>query len=343
MKGDVFGSWLKELCSLIFVQTFQAFLLAVVMSIIIAALASSETGTIDACGLLAVFALASFSKIELLLKNIFGLTSSYGDPSLARGKQSFIGGMASIWGARRLLDNPRKVLGGGARALKGRVRMAKAKHDYLEAAGKNLKPGANGNNVANGLAGTAMAAATIGAASSGGGKISELSRNIENLTAAVNSNTAANNANSRDDKLDKLKQAIADAKKERNEGLKSMVMGAAETVGAAHGAVVGGVLGLAGGEDLQELANSIVRGAGAGDIVGSVATNVTVNAVPDIASTVKEAVKEGNRAITNKEAYSRIEKELKKDEDKKFDELNKKLSMYKNNTEKDKGSSVDDV
>lgn len=339
MKKDVFSSWLKELCSLIFVQTFQAFLMAIVMSIIIGALAQTDQGTIDACGLLAVMALASFSKIELLLKNIFGLTSSYGDPSLAKGRQSFAGGMATIWGARRLLDNPRKIVAGGIGAFKGRVKMAKAKNDYLEAAAKGgdgtSLDGPGGNPRIPGPNPGAVAAGVAGA-----GKISELSSNIANLNDAVRANTDSNNKNSREDKLDKLKQAIADAKKERNDGLKLMVSGAAETVGAAHGAVAAGVIGLANGGD--NLGKTMIQGAGAGDIIGDTITNITVNGIPDAAKTVGSAVKEGKRSFKNRDAYSQIEKNLKNDQNKKLDELGKKLDMYKNKS-KNNSSNIDDV
>ena len=72
MKKDIFMVWLKEFCSLIFTQTVQAFLLAIIMSVVVATASNGniedQGNTISATGLIAIIALASISKVELLVK-----------------------------------------------------------------------------------------------------------------------------------------------------------------------------------------------------------------------------------------------------------------------------------
>ena len=75
MKKDVFMVWLKEFCSLIFTQTVQAFLLAIIMSVVVAT-ATNDTieeqdVAVSATGIIAIIALSSISKVELLVKKIF--------------------------------------------------------------------------------------------------------------------------------------------------------------------------------------------------------------------------------------------------------------------------------
>lgn len=332
MKGDVFSSWLKELCSLIFVQTFQAFLLAIVMSIIIAALAKSETGTIDACGLLAVFALSSFPKIELLLKNIFGLTSQYGDPSLARGQQSFIGGMTALWGTKRLLDNPRKVMVGGVKTLHGGIKTAKAKRALRKA----NEPEEGGNAI--GAPGPQGPGTGIGAGKNAASNNAALTAAINNLTNAVQNNTAS----AKENNMDKLKKALDDARKERNEGFRSMVSGTAETIGALHGAVAGGVVGLSQGGDISKITSSALKGAGGGDLIGEGASKIAIDGIPELARTTKDAATLTRDAITD--ALKSLQNNNKSNTDNKIDNIGKKIDMYQKSQPKNtKNSSVDDV
>ena len=75
MKKGVFNAWFKEIVTLIFTQTVQAFLLAIVLTIIISALKNNSSSVGDgagaAAGLLAIIALSQFSKLELLVKKYF--------------------------------------------------------------------------------------------------------------------------------------------------------------------------------------------------------------------------------------------------------------------------------
>lgn len=323
MKNDIFGAWLKELCSLIFVQTFQAFLLAIVMSVIVKILASSSSaameGGLDAVGILAIFALASFSKIELLIKNIFGLTSGVGDPSLANGHKSFMGSMLAIKGLGRTLNNGGKMIGGAGKALGGQFRMWKAKKDVLD--GELGKTGLNEKTPRD-----LPPSPSIGGVASTGGAITRLSEEMANLTSALKEQAGKTEEKGKDDKRKALNDAIANAKKERNEGLKTMFSGAAETVGALHGAVAGGVYGLSRGDKIGE---SMAVGAGTGDYVGEKIVS-GASAVPGALKTAKSGI---NAAIklnvgNSGRAYKELEKEIKNSQKSELSELNKKLDMY---------------
>lgn len=121
MKKDVFSVWLKEFCSLVFTQTVQAFLLAIIMSVVIY-MANSDSSqqysgdTVSATSIIAIIALSSISKIELLVKKIFGVESQFGDPAMKNGIKTFGGGiaasMAALNLAKRPLDNVKKTYQG---------------------------------------------------------------------------------------------------------------------------------------------------------------------------------------------------------------------------------------
>lgn len=120
-KG-IFGPWFKELATLIFTQTIQAFLLAIIMSIIVGALsASNGAGSAYGAGLLAVIALSQFGKIELLIKNIFGVTSQFNAGSMESGKGGLLGAWAAMKGAKHLANNAGKIVGGTVGGIKSGI------------------------------------------------------------------------------------------------------------------------------------------------------------------------------------------------------------------------------
>lgn len=348
MKNDILSSWFKELCSLVFVQTFQAFLLAIIMSIIVKALAASPTsvtGGMDAVGLLAIIALASFSKMELLIKNLFGLTSGQGDPSLANGQNSLMGGLLAFGSLKRIADNGRKMVGGVGRAVSGHVRLRKAQNSLypLEA-----------EKIANKPPEESKAKRTISGVKSGNGEKYTASRglgvnsvDIRRLTgqlAKLNSTLEEQNLKSdkkeKEDKIDKLKEAIDKAKADRTEGLKSAFRGAAESIGSITGATTGALYGMAKGD---EIVSSAIKGAGAGDVAGEAIANITINTghVANSIRKVPDAIREEKKYRQNKDIYKDIEKALKEREnlniknlDKKLEALKKSKDINKNNVNK---------
>lgn len=123
MKDGIFGTWFRELATLVLTQTVQAFLLAIVMGIVISAMkeaTSSESGTNYAAGMLAIIALSQFGKIENLVKKIFGINSQFGG-DMASGRGAFSAGTAlALRGAKSLTDNGKKIFGGAKRNLEAR-------------------------------------------------------------------------------------------------------------------------------------------------------------------------------------------------------------------------------
>ena len=353
MKNDVFNAWFKELCSLVFVQTFQAFLLAIVMSIIIKALSLSNSDSIDAIGLLAIIALFSFSKIELLIKNIFGLTSGQGDPSLASGSNSFMKGYLALKGAGRIANNGRKLIGGTGRAIAGQVRYMSAKKPYYDAKIAELQSPKNANTINSGS--TTKSTASPGSTEKDDKKqsldsadINKLVNEISQLTRALEKNQNSDDAKKREEKLEKLKEAVDKAKKERDDGLKSAIQGLGETAGAFTGATVGALYGLSKGDDVINLSLS---GAGAGDVAGEAVANVAVSAgktvvnLPKVPSKVKEVGKSTASEIKYHGVYKDIDRIIKEKDKNNMKEINSRLESYRKarNTSSNTRNSVDDA
>ena len=158
MRKDVFSVWLKEFCSLIFTQSIQAFILALIMMVIIN-LASQDRGLTSgtmtgATGIMAIIALAALSKVELLVKRIFGVESQFGDPSMKNG----FGGLAGTYMAFRLgknlLDNGKKMFGGlgqkrAAKKTKAKIERRKlaALNNLYGSANRDLGESGNGARV----------------------------------------------------------------------------------------------------------------------------------------------------------------------------------------------------
>ena len=306
-KGGIISSWLRELGTLIFVQTFQAFLLAVVMSIIVKAIsgtyAKGMEGGLEAVGLLAIFALLSLPKLELLVKNIFGLTSGVADTSLAGGQKTLTAGkLFARDAARRLIDNPRKI-GRGVKKLVGAYSIHKnyknglnesenspealeaaqnqenikknsayynklAVTDYNKALGYDQnKVGAAIGDVSNGNGSGNVGARPGGSLGLDAGQFATLIGAITNTTNAVQSSGGSSTP-----KDTSKNSGESGAKEVATSGLKDIASGVFETIGAAHGAVGGAVIGA--GLNQNPL-DSAAIGAGIGDAIGQMSADVT--------------------------------------------------------------------
>lgn len=255
MKKGIFGSWFKEFATLVLTQTVQAFLLAIVMTIIVSCLAESDqTGSAaNAAGLLAIVALASFNKVELLVKNIFGVTSQYG-PSMENGRGITAGGMLAWRGAMRLKDNFTK--GREANRM-----IAEGEQGIRNLEAKNLDPnkGLNSgnekteekeklvNDTQNQIEEQVVKLKTMD-------DMTSLTQAIRDLTAE----TRRANTDKTQDKLKEYKDMIQKGQDQK----KAAVL---ENVGATIGAGAGAIVGLAQGDDI---AKTTLAGAGAGDALG---------------------------------------------------------------------------
>lgn len=107
--GGALSAWLKEFCALVFIQSIQAFTFAIIMVMVIN-LVSGESANSNAAplGMVAVVAMASISKLEDLVKKMFGIGPSVTDPSLRGGMKSWATGMVAFGAAKRVADNGKK-------------------------------------------------------------------------------------------------------------------------------------------------------------------------------------------------------------------------------------------
>lgn len=284
MKKGIFGGWFKELASLIFTQTVQAFLLAIIMSIIVNALtANGGTGGTYGAGLLAIIALSQFNKIELLIKNIFGVTSQYGG-SMQDGKGGLLGSMMALKMGKSVLDNGKKFVDGRRQS-----KMAGRELSNLKKERENLALGDNAENAeldaqnafnamgetadkfiddAQTGAGMAAGARMVNGGTSGSNigisssQIDQLISAVKDQTTTLKSQKADANKKDNSDKLKDLDRKILDAQNKKDAGKRLARSGVYESIGAIGGGIAGSMVGLAQGDDV--LKNATI-GAGIAD------------------------------------------------------------------------------
>lgn len=318
MKGNVFSTWLKEFCSLVLTQTVQAFLLSIVLLLVVISINStsgSQYASISAGGILAIIALTSISKIEALIKKIFGIESSITDTSMKGGTHGMMGTIMAMKMAKKAFDNIPKIGSG----IKDRINVNKeikaANLDRLQSKNKELSRynqlhgnseagDANGavngtNTTSDSAGGTYENSDTSGNTSRYSQLLGDSANGNANAAAASgqsnNGNANANATNNKElkarfdmeDKLEKIEkdydQKLQELKKKKREANRKIVSGFTET----GGAVAGGILGAAGkavwaagtGDDdiLQEAARGLGIGAGVGDKIGQNIVNIPGN------------------------------------------------------------------
>lgn len=355
MKKDIFTVWIKEFCSLVFTQSVQAFLLSIVMSIVLSTAegtTSSDAGiAVSATGIIAIVALTSISKIELLVKKIFGIESQFGDPSMKAGAAGLAGTLIGARLAGRVLNNAGKVAGGAHDMLGARKATAKARENLAKGLNKlkiddanagipgaeaDAAAGALGGVAANNLANSAVNGAVVGA-TAGNAVGSSLQGGALNLNPS-NLNINAGNVkldgknvsgDKKDDLREKYEDAIEQAKAQRRQGIYKAISGVAETGGAIAGGTAGAIVGLAAGDGA--LKNAGV-GLGIGDYIGekAVSTAQTVHnmkvEINDNGKAERKVVG-ATRALTGKDisSYRNSVRELEK-YTARLDEINKESS-----------------
>lgn len=288
MKKGIFGGWFKELASLIFTQTVQAFLLAIIMSIIVNALtANGGTGGTYGAGLLAIIALSQFNKIELLIKNIFGVGSQYGG-DMQSGKGGLLGSMMALKMGKNLLDNGKKIADG-----KRQSKLAGRELANLQNEKKNLSLGNAADDAEMGAqdalnmmgdtadkfigdaqtgAGYAAGANMVNGGNSNGG-VGMSSSQVDQLISAVKEQTSTLKSQKADSdkkdltaKLNELDKKILDAKNKQDAGKRLANSGRLENLGGFVAGGFGAMAGLAQGDNVVKNA---ITGAGMADRVVS--------------------------------------------------------------------------
>lgn len=114
MQKGVFTNWIKELCALVFVQTIQAFILAIVLSIILTFIKNtgtsiSDQATVSSLGVLCIVLLTSLTKMEQITKKIFGLDSGILQHKPPHGLAAT---MLALKSAGRIFNNIPKIASG---------------------------------------------------------------------------------------------------------------------------------------------------------------------------------------------------------------------------------------
>lgn len=313
MKKGIFSTWFREIATIIFTQTIQAFLLAIVMSIIISALGKTagsgdQNGSTAAAGLLAIIALSQFGKFELLIKNIFGVTSGVADTSMNAGFKGLTTGKLMVArGMRRLGDNGKKLASGIASFKTSsdiknmNSELGKLKSEKLPGIGsensdekdlitKEKLNSGSGLNISN----------------------ADIVEAIRAQTEEIRRQTQAQERNRQDDKISKLEEKIDEANKKRSEQRKAGLSGLAETAGAFYGGSAGLAVGLARGEEIDA---TVLGGMQAGDFVADVAVDgmyAGKGAVKGIAKTVTNPIKRhGNNKAIKSNVNSSLEAQTK--------------------------------
>ena len=270
MKNKIFSVWFKELCSLVFVQSMQALLLTIMLSVVVKLYIGSQDSYVaqQSMGVYAILILALIPRVELLVKKIFGLGSGVMDDSMMGGRRSLLKTGLALKLGSSVLNNAGKVIGGvGMMAGAGiagirQNRIAKNNDDAAKIKGDTSKlrlgaRNAQGNNAA--LSGTQGAS---------GGALGSYS--LDDLTSAIKSANAPDYAELNRQKKHEIMQRGL-------KGLQQATSGIVETGGAMAGASIGGIVGLGtGGDDVFQ---DMLIGAGIGDKIGHAATDLTLGTV----------------------------------------------------------------
>lgn len=282
--GGALSSWLREFTALVFTQTIQAFIYAIIISIILFGMVNvneeiSASDQNSALGLMATFALLSVFKVEELTKKIFGIgdtKASHKNAMKSIAKTAIAAKLGS-----RVLNNAGKVLGGIKATNKAGQDRRKQKARLEEDMKDNGFEMQNGKAVYVGKGRSSSSGSTSSTASSNGSGVRTIESgsdgfgggavdvSVPNVSIpAVNTDVISDSAKRRmknalrsyEDKLDEINKA-------RNEGLKSIASGLTEFAASVPGAAMGGLLGGADG-DIDEMLQGIMAGAGVGDTIG---------------------------------------------------------------------------
>lgn len=352
--GGSLSMWIKEFTALVFTQTIQAFVYAMVITIILFGMTDNTSTKVSsddnnaALGLMSTFALLSVFKVEEMAKKIFGVgdtKASHGNAMRSIAKTAVA---AKLGG--RVLNNAGKVFS-GAKAIgqAGQDRRKAKKRLDEDMKDNGFEMGADGKPKPISKGSSRGAGSSTGSPMSDGrqayfdkAKAAKAKGDMEgyryNMGVAVgmskaggegsgsggSGNTEMSGASYRRVKnaLRTYEDKAAEINKARNEGIKSMISGVVETVGAGVGATAGGLLGGADG-NIDEMLQGMMAGAGLGDVAGK-------NMVDAVERATKFVQRNVNReaGMSNKKLQAAIS-EYK-------DALNKATVNYNS-------SSVDDI
>lgn len=363
MKKGVFNVWLKELCSLVFTQTVQAFLLAIILSIVLSVFSdgTQSEASISAAGVISIIALASISKIELLVKKIFGIESQFGDPSMANGIKSVAGGILAAKSVGKIANNvPKMVTGyretrGAKRDIARAQQRAARKMNLLKetmGADNDSATSVTNNSEVIDVNNNSNSSSNNGNNTIGGASDTSNTNNANNTSNTNNTNSASSNSDAikakradakyKERMLDiqeKYEDELAKAQKRKTEGRRKIVSGVSESIGAVGGAAAGFAVGAGSGD----ISRGIAFGIGAGDTIGKNAVSAgyymkdmksdrksirkadrdAINEMRKLVENEENVIKETRDARTAKErrAIRKEKREISRQIEKKFDSI----------------------
>lgn len=287
-KGAVLGSWIKEICTLVFIQTIQAFIYAFIISLIVS-MAFLEIQDVDdrnsSMGIISVIGLVSVFKIEEMIKKIFGVGNSKAD---VKGAMSSLAKTAIAWQfGKRVLDNGTKMLGGvkGIRdASKGRQKLKQRMDRDLG----TFDEAGDGGTAAIGdgqepyreyydKAKQAKAAGDMDGYRTNMGIAAGLKKAGATATTSGSSSKSGKNVRDYNAMLDKYQDQLSELKKKRSDSIKQIWQGVGETAGAIPGLAAGAIIGGADG-NLDEALRGAAVGMGVGDTIGGGVVKSAYNA-----------------------------------------------------------------
>ncbi len=331
-KGGALNAWLKEFTALVFTQTIQAFIYAIIITIILFGMVGKdESISADdnnaSLGLMATFALLSVFKVEDMAKKIFGLSDS--KASHKNAIQSIAKTAFAAKLGKRALDNVGKILGGTRAITKSRQDNRKARarlEEDMEDMGFKYNEKTGETSYIGKSRGTSSATTKGGSFTIGGsvpvgggdldiGSASGVSGGSSAYSGAVGGAEAAGTISAADKR--RIRNAVRtyndrldEIKKSRDEGIKNIASGLVESVASFNGAVGGAIIGGADG-DIGEMLQGVMAGAGVGDTIGK----STVEAVDRATKFVQRNVinyKPGISSSELKKAISSFEKAASK-------------------------------
>ena len=335
-QSDTLSKWIKEFCSLVFVQSIQAFLLTMISSLVIninnAANSSISEANAQGLAVINIIALASMSKIENLISDMLGLKSSIADTSLSGGAKmgmhGLAGGLATIAGLKRLGDNGKKIAGGArniASARKDYKNALAAKNKKLDQFAELSNAGADGASGVAGNEGSSLPQGTlVGGTANNARNLPEGKLGLGNEADSVQGSSSSIGAtggktsgltikdkHKYQDALDNCDAKIAEAQKKMREAKWGLVGGIAETggsiVGGTTGAIFAGTAHAAAGNfNVQDVVADAIKGAGAGDYIAEELHNSITGAVG-----MARDIRGGNGKKNIKDAIKQKQKDIK--------------------------------
>lgn len=310
MKDNIFSHWLKELCSLVFIQSIQAFIFAIVMVLIVSIMTPENVGEIGddnrsdyiaATGIIAVLAISSISKLEDLVKKIFGVQSGITETGMRGGMKSLATTMMAANLAKGVLDNAGKVVGGIGGITAANRGMNKQRARLARKIGQEGSP-----QLGTGIPSDIEENKKANSASTENANATSNNTNNTNSNSSKSSNSSRISVSNRramskdlqkayDDYEDKMEELKA---KRRTSAFK-VASGVSESLGALGGGVTGALIGASVGEG-KEIMNGALAGIGIGDKMGGVPIRTVETAasakaaISEISKQRKNLVKEVN-------------------------------------------------